>query len=197
MKTFSLLSSLSMAAAAIVSPPTNAFNQLPNGYTLGNITWKGNVTNDGPEVSFTGPSFRDIEAQIFQMNPSFTWPEQNTTGLSDFPEKSLGHLTCDLANFYWAKKFRIDDGINYLKGKTGRCYIEAGPKVCSRISCSFHSAIFWCNDNDTPLWIDCGLWSQYAQNIVDACTIDDPSQEVKGQQFDTDNWNIIVGYSEC
>ncbi|XXH02105.1 hypothetical protein Hte_008471 [Hypoxylon texense] len=198
MKSFSLFFSLfSMAAAAGTSPPAYLSNGLPSGYTIGDITWKGNITNGGPEMSFTGPSFRDIEAQILQANPNFTWPDQNTTDSVPFSEKKQDFLTCDLANFWWAVKYRIQDGINYLKGKTGRCYIEAGPKVCSRISCSYHSAIFWCNDNDAPLWIDCNLWSQYTQNIVDQCSVDNPSQDVKGQQFDSDNWNIIVGYSDC
>ncbi|KAI1771090.1 hypothetical protein F4818DRAFT_454954 [Hypoxylon cercidicola] len=170
----SIPSFLSLMAAALATP-TNVFNSLPSGYTLGNITWMGNITTDGPEVSFTGPSFQDIEAQILQANPSFAWPDRDTN-LSASPQKKVDYLTCDLANFWWAKKFRIEDGIDYLKDKT---------------------AIFWCNDNDSHLWIDCNLWSEYAQNVVDACTIDDATQNVKGQQFDSDNWNIIVGYSDC
>ncbi|KAI0179612.1 hypothetical protein GGR52DRAFT_206298 [Hypoxylon sp. FL1284] len=187
-----------MVGAVVGSSQLPAFyDEIPSGYTLGNLTWVGNIIAGGPEVSFTGPSLQDIEAQIRQANPSFAWPDHNTTDLSVLPQKQIDHLTCDLADFYWAVKFRIADGIEYLKGKSGQCHIGPGPRFCSRISCSFSSAIFWCNDNDSDLWIDCGLWAQYAQNVVDACTIDDASQHVKGQQFDTDNWNIIVGFTMC
>ncbi|KAI6083181.1 hypothetical protein F4821DRAFT_281077 [Hypoxylon rubiginosum] len=194
---FAILSSVAAAAAAALAPEVSLFNGLPSGYTLGNITWMGNVTANGPEVSFTGASFHDIEAQIRQANPSFEWPTHDTADLPDFLNKDIEHLSCNLPQFWWAVKFRIEEGIDYLNGKTGRCYIPAGPQYCSRISCSYHSAIFWCNDNDHAVWIDCSLWSQYAQAIIDKCTVDDPSQDTKGQQFSTENWNIIVGYSEC
>ncbi|KAI1763251.1 hypothetical protein GGR53DRAFT_531702 [Hypoxylon sp. FL1150] len=200
MKPSSLFASLSSvaaaAAAATVAPEAHVFSELPSGYTLGNVTWMGNVTADGPEVSLTGASFHDIEAQIRQANPGFEWPADETPEWSTI-NKDIDHLSCNLPQFWWAVKFRIQEGIDYLNGKTGRCYIPAGPQYCTRISCSYHSAIFWCNDNDHAVWIDCNLWSSYAQAIIDKCTVDDPSQDVKGQQFSTENWNIIVGYSEC
>lgn len=184
------------ATVAALGPIADAYNGIPNGYTLGNVTWTGNITANEPEVSFTGPSFQDIEAQIREANPNFAWPDHNTTDLS-FPDKVVDHVSCDIPQFWYAEKYWADKGIDYLKGKTGQCHIDAGPKVCSRISCSYDSAIFWCNDNDTPLSIDCSLWSQYAQDIIDTCLADDSSEQVRGQQFSSNNWNIIVGYSQC
>ncbi|KAI1759099.1 hypothetical protein GGR53DRAFT_471679 [Hypoxylon sp. FL1150] len=193
MKTFSIVSSLSWMAAAAAASGPNTYNEIPDGYRLGNVTWVGNITANGPEVSFTGASFPEIEAQIRQDNSNFTWPEE-TTDMS-LPDKIVDHLSCYLPQFYFARKYYVDQGIEYLKGITGRCHIDA--KVCSRISCSYDSGIFFCNDNDKPLQVNCGRWPQYAQDIVNKCTTDDPSEHVKGQQFSDDNWNVIVGYSKC
>jgi hypothetical protein len=44
----------------------------------------------------------------------------------------------------WAK--RIYDGIMYLDGHEGVPTMPAGPGNCARVSCSYDSAIYWCND---------------------------------------------------
>ncbi|KAI6088723.1 hypothetical protein F4821DRAFT_257562 [Hypoxylon rubiginosum] len=191
MKTFGIFSFLSWMAATA----TAGYSGIPDGYSLGNVTWVGNITAGGPEVTFTGASFPEIEAQIRQANPNFAWPEHDVSSADK--AMLVDHLSCDLPQFYYAVRDKVIDGIDYLRGKTGQCHMDAGPYVCSRISCSYDSAIFWCNDNDTPLTIDCGLWSEYAQNILDECQTDDASEHIKGQQFNVDNWNIIVGYSKC
>ncbi|KAI1395053.1 hypothetical protein F4819DRAFT_506214 [Hypoxylon fuscum] len=194
MKTFSLFSVLSLTAATVFGSP-QPLEGFPGDYTLGNLTWEGNVTDNGPLMSFSGPSFHDIESQILQANPGFTWPDQGTTNSPAL--KKVDHMTCDPNNIWWAQIFRIEEGIDYLKGKTGRCYIGPGPRFCSRLSCSYHSAIYWCNDQDQAVWIDCDRWTSYAQMIVDQCSVEDSSQTVRGQVFDTDNWNIMVGYGDC
>jgi hypothetical protein len=38
------------------------------------------------------------------------------------------------------------DGVAYLKNHGGQWSVEAGPRVCGRISCSYDTAIFVCND---------------------------------------------------
>ncbi|XXH04754.1 hypothetical protein Hte_011176 [Hypoxylon texense] len=200
---FSIFSSLSWmaATAAALGPIANTYTRIPNGYSLVNVTWSGNLTANGPEVSFTGASFQDVEAQIRRANPNFAWPDGDATDVSLPPssssDKAVARLSCDVPEFWYATKYRVDEGIQYLRGKTGRCHIDAGPGVCSRISCSYDSAIFFCNDNDAPLDVDCSEWSEYAQDIVDACTDDDTARHVRGQQFNKRNWNVIVGYSKC
>ncbi|KAH6664639.1 hypothetical protein B0J14DRAFT_661226 [Halenospora varia] len=53
--------------------------------------------------------------------------------------------------WYPAQTYYIDDGINYLSHFHGRCDIGPGPGNCGRISCSYSSGIYLCNDND--YWI--------------------------------------------
>ncbi|KAI1378107.1 hypothetical protein F4677DRAFT_414434 [Hypoxylon crocopeplum] len=185
---------LSWTAATVYGQLEAPPNQggLLDGYRSTNMTWKGSITDNGPEASFTGSSFQDIEAQILRANPAFTWPAQDST--PTLAKGDRAYVTCDPNGIWWAQVFRIQEGIDYLSGKSGQCYIGGGPRVCTRISCSYKSGISWCNDNEEPLWIDCALWSAYAQDIVDQCQTHDASSRVRGQEFDNDSWNILVGY---
>ncbi|KAI2465351.1 hypothetical protein F4781DRAFT_409590 [Annulohypoxylon bovei var. microspora] len=168
---------------------------LPSGYVISNLTWTGNITDNGPQKSFTGSSFWDIEAQIRDVNPGFSWPDPGNDDLASLM-KSEASLTCDPNNIWWADAFRIKEGIEYLSGRTGKCHIGAGPRVCTRISCSYKSAIWWCNDNSEPVEENCMLWSHYAQHILDSCQTNDASVKVRGQQFSTSNWNVMVGFDD-
>ncbi|KAI0379511.1 hypothetical protein F5Y04DRAFT_282932 [Hypomontagnella monticulosa] len=191
-----LLSSFSVGAAVGSALPVDApvTVGLPEGYKAVNLTWSGNVTADGPEVFFTAPSFRDIDAQIHMAYPGFIWPSIDATN-STFNStsevmKEKDWMTCDPNGIWWARSLRISQGIDYLRGKTGRCHMQAGPRVCSRISCSYQSAIWWCNDNDHDITIDCAQWSDYAQDILNGCQ---DNGQVKGQEFARESWNILVG----
>lgn len=53
-------------------------------------------------------------------------------------------------NWGYAYVDDIDDGIDYLGRLNGGCSV--GAKSCSRISCSYDSAIFLCNDVSTCVY---------------------------------------------
>ncbi|OTA52106.1 hypothetical protein K449DRAFT_427368 [Hypoxylon sp. EC38] len=179
------------------SLPLEGQHGLPSGYSRSNLTWTGNITNNGPEMSFNGSSFQDIEVQILQANPEFSWNDhQDTNDSITLSTRAKHHLSCDPNNIWWAQAFRIQEGIDYLRGKTGTCSMVAGPRVCTRISCSYKSAIWWCNDNDYPIQEDCSVWSDYAQDILDNCQTNDASSRVRGQEFSTNDWNIMVGFDD-
>ncbi|KAI2631532.1 hypothetical protein GGS26DRAFT_98382 [Hypomontagnella submonticulosa] len=194
---------LAFAAAAVARAQTTPedsepkrLEEVPDGYTLAPMTWKGNITAEGPEVAFTGANFKDIDDQIHQANPDFTWPEVTANDTTpDSAVKSKSWLTCDPNNIWWAQEFRIEEGVAYLRGKSGQCYMAAGPRVCTRISCSYKSAIWWCNDQPNGIWIDCALWANYAQDILDKCQTHDASNRIRGQEFAKEDWNIMIGYS--
>ena len=49
-------------------------SQLPVGnYTMGNITWTGQVVDGGPDEKYTGSSLNDIEAQIARKHRGWAW----------------------------------------------------------------------------------------------------------------------------
>ncbi|KAJ0126369.1 ATP-dependent DNA helicase [Fusarium oxysporum f. sp. albedinis] len=80
------------------------------------------------------------------------------------------HNVC--RTFTWAKQDHIYRGISYLRGVGGRPRIRAGPQVCDRVSCSYDSAIWWCNDQNSRV-VELGSFSNIAdaaQLIVNSCS---------------------------
>ncbi|KAI2631565.1 hypothetical protein GGS26DRAFT_598636 [Hypomontagnella submonticulosa] len=192
------LSAIAFGAATAAALPagTSATNSgLPEGYKVVDFTWSGNVTTNGPEMSFTGSSFHDIDAQILKANPDFVWPDVSTANSTSDMMKKKAWITCDPNNVRHAKSYRIREGIDYLRGKSGQCHMQAGPGVCSRISCSYDSGIFWCNDNKHDVTTDCSDWANYAQDILDKCETNDG--QIRGQEFSSENWNILIGRGNC
>lgn len=43
----------------------------------------------------------------------------------------------------------IRDGIKHLRSVPGKPVASPGPAACGRVSCSYKSAIWWCNDVST------------------------------------------------
>ncbi|KUJ09226.1 uncharacterized protein LY89DRAFT_598214 [Mollisia scopiformis] len=91
----------------------------------------------------------------------------------------------------------IQDGINYLSGLQGGCCV--GPTSCVRISCSWNSAIFLCNDNGYTICPNCGYLATYASDMINDCSSWNGGDSiiVGGQLFDSDHYNIIVRWDSC
>ncbi|KAG4411096.1 hypothetical protein IFR04_015768 [Cadophora malorum] len=85
----------------------------------------------------------------------------------------------------------IRDGIAYLQRVTALCWVD-GHK-CSRISCSYKSAISLCNVTPVRKGLSCSYMTSYAQDILDRCTYNVGLMRfVGGQYWDTEGYNINV-----
>ncbi|KAM6519201.1 hypothetical protein FALCPG4_012848 [Fusarium falciforme] len=61
-------------------------------------------------------------------------------------------------------------GITYLNSfGDGYCGLEDGPYKCARVSCSYNSAIWLCNVNDTPLRVRSRDLEPFIRKIYDEC----------------------------
>ncbi|KAJ6540852.1 hypothetical protein DFH09DRAFT_1175448 [Mycena vulgaris] len=67
---------------------------------------------------------------------------------------------------------------------------------CSRISCSYNAAIYFCNDNNGHISPQSFYLASYAADILPACSAY-YDYSATGQEFDTDNYNIIVRSDNC
>ncbi|KAH8590945.1 hypothetical protein B0O99DRAFT_691003 [Bisporella sp. PMI_857] len=89
----------------------------------------------------------------------------------------------------------IYEGVRYLhKQEDQGIHCDSGPKYCNRVSCSWNSAIYVCNDNDFGISNSCHTVAEYAKSIVDECQFHCSrfnQQCVKGQFFDTAKWNVV------
>ncbi|KAI1817778.1 hypothetical protein GGS20DRAFT_530764 [Poronia punctata] len=107
----------------------------------------------------------------------------------------------------YASVFHIEQGIKYLRGikdddgnGNGNCTVGPGPGNCTRVSCSYNSGIWFCNDNPTePATVPCRSLGDLAWDILVKCYdyADTPHDSVHGQNFDPGNWNVIVQGTRC
>ncbi|TLD19462.1 hypothetical protein E2P81_ATG07079 [Venturia nashicola] len=91
---------------------------------------------------------------------------------------------CGYANWKRANAYHILTGVDYLKGFKHEIGVD-GPNQCSRVSCSYDSAIFMCNDDGKAL-------GEAARKITANCwwTMPDsfpPLNEILGQLWSDDN----------
>ncbi|KAI0543070.1 hypothetical protein GGR58DRAFT_7818 [Xylaria digitata] len=173
-------------------------NGLPSNPHESSITWTGCIRENDDPISLTGLSLQHIEAQIREMNPDFSW----SRAIKPRPGNSFteSDVLCDISwNPSFASVFHIRQGISYLHKIHGECTNGPGPGNCSRVSCSYHSGIWFCNDNPHPMSVPCSTFGDRAWDIIQKCYSfgDFPDDSVHGQIFDTDGWNVIVAGAHC
>ncbi|KAJ4250994.1 hypothetical protein NW762_011644 [Fusarium torreyae] len=126
--------------------------------------WEVEVTPGGPKTILHG-TVEEVHKKLVKLNPN--WDEEffNTTA-SELSELGSGFELFtrdfqDIPDFAkdwdaprsycggpWgeASVERILDGIGYLERWPGKPKNGPGPGNCGRVSCSWNSAIWWCND---------------------------------------------------
>jgi hypothetical protein len=88
----------------------------------------------------------------------------------------------------------------YLSGLKGYPKRGAGPGNCGRVSCSYNTAIWWCNDEPfTKTLMGYDRIYHGALEIVSPCshTPFGSSRKTSGQAFSTGGWNVIVRKDKC
>ncbi|KAI9371572.1 hypothetical protein BJX61DRAFT_543515 [Aspergillus egyptiacus] len=91
----------------------------------------------------------------------------------------------------------VQDGIEYLRKVPGHPHLPAGPKRCERVSCSYNTGIFWCNDNDTPRTLPS------FNNIADGAQViftwcgKGKHDLFSGELSHDDKWRAVVERSRC
>lgn len=106
-----------------------------------------------PNHTFTG-TVEELYEYVSTNFPDYDWPLDHFDASASRDEPyTLPHIPGKIicGNFPAAYWFRVYDGYTYLRGVPGQPRLAAGPKVCARISCSFHVAIFVCNDVRSPV----------------------------------------------
>ncbi|KAK8112448.1 hypothetical protein PG984_012974 [Apiospora sp. TS-2023a] len=162
-----------------------------NSVAMPGITWRGNITADGPIYEFNG-TVQEIYAQIQAANPDYKLMEVPHKHSASPHTLKVSSTQCDSPNdddWGYAVGDRIIDGINYLRGLTGDCGVTPGP--CGRVSCSWDSAISWCWDNPTGGYTTkCSALADYAQAVMDHCPY--RPGEVWGTAFSDAGFSVQV-----
>ncbi|KAI1180657.1 hypothetical protein F4777DRAFT_573887 [Nemania sp. FL0916] len=173
----------------------------PEGLVPANITWIGNLTENGPNVTLTGRSLDEILVQLNAAAPDLALPEPAVEHTySRIEQRSEYRLICDELDFPVANYNDALSAIVQLTNMPGFCIAEpmaAGqPPKCNRFACSGRSAIFICNYNEDHQAIaTCARLGKYAEKIANFCY--DTKQSTKGELFDGDNWSVMIHDDAC
>ncbi|POR37874.1 hypothetical protein TPAR_01932, partial [Tolypocladium paradoxum] len=167
------------------------------------LEWDVEVFPGNPRMNFSG-TIQQVEAQINKVNPQWyiTYIQRASEEGSKSLDKRASFYQTDCVggpnNWKVARTDAILDGIGYLRGVDGRPLSGPGPGMCARVSCSYRSAIWWCNDNGHPYELGSfGDIADGAQAIVDKCskpTSHAPDPGLVGQAFSEGKWNVVVRF---
>ncbi|KAH7403433.1 hypothetical protein BKA64DRAFT_449746 [Cadophora sp. MPI-SDFR-AT-0126] len=157
-----------VAANAIqnTQPPQDVSTQLSYPVT----PMKSEGTINGIPVNTSG-SVEDIYAQAAK-NPLFAI-RQNSADTElvarekAAPTKILG-IPVPGQNWQMASQTAIEEGIRYLRSMIGYCTLA--PQNCHRVSRSWGSGIYVCNDNAFEVRPLCSTMGAYAQEIMQKIT---------------------------
>ena len=115
--------------------------------------WEVQVHPDGRTITARG-TIEQAVAAARAVNPDFDESFNITSGLPENTsvldkrtvfDENTSTFTCQ-NSLPLTSIEAINDGIKYLKGVKGRPHLVGGSNVCSRVSCSYHAAIWWCNN---------------------------------------------------
>ncbi|KAK8028393.1 hypothetical protein PG991_005449 [Apiospora marii] len=161
------------------------------GYGVDILQWKVEVAPGQTEV--LNGTVQQVYQQILHINPKFQLGDTHLRSRGVQPQRRTP-IHCNIweTGFRWA----LQDGINYLRGVGGVPSNGPGPGNFGQVSCSWSSAIWWCNDSPSPKTL--GSWDMIAdsaQVILDSCfPIDDT---IAGQNFESGNWSTIARGNDC
>lgn len=124
------------------------------GYRVEVLQWEVPVSRDGRTAILNG-TVQQVYQQLLEVNPNYEaefgsiegkyTPELSRTyGSSEVLERQ--DTWSDCGRFDAAKAVPIWEGINHLNHVSGTPVSNPGPGMCGRVSCSYNSAIWWCND---------------------------------------------------
>ncbi|KAE9373604.1 hypothetical protein N431DRAFT_535069 [Stipitochalara longipes BDJ] len=144
---------------------------------------------------------QEVMAQLKELHPEVVLEKREVIGRAAL-NKILPPLCVPVGNWGWQSTLTgyITDGVTYLNRIGGRLSISA--HSCSRISCSYNSAIYLCNDNPGTIDPATVYIASYAQDLINLCSFEDLSpwgdaSYTGGQEFDTDKYNVIVRLDSC
>ncbi|KAL4967905.1 uncharacterized protein BDV14DRAFT_197548 [Aspergillus stella-maris] len=213
-KTLLLLASFAlMALAAPASTEISIDAHINQELETGNFpepTWKVQVHPDGPLLTLTG-TIEKVHAQLREINPNYDedWKDvPESDDFADFSPSTELHvlksyngpkaLSCSKALESTANRKRIGEGIDYLRKHKGQVTVTTYPTYrCSRVSCSYKSAIVWCNESKVDLTLGSTKpIADAAFYVLNNCNHPNKDQ-VKGHVVYPGAWRTILQGADC
>ncbi|KAL4924954.1 uncharacterized protein BDV17DRAFT_294903 [Aspergillus undulatus] len=207
---WTILASLALNVSA---SPTGPTVEIPKS-TVTEMTWDVQAFPNGPTLTLTG-TVEQVHAQLVGLNPNYDNedfgtefesadadplnPVANTALSADANDRRREWHFCmpqgSMRNMAWVP--RIKEGISYLRKVKGKPKLRAG--ACSRVSCSWESAIWWCNDNSEEKTLPSyNNIAQGATDILNKCAdLEHPAKPFGGSLDHPDQWRVVVKKGDC
>ncbi|KAG6362894.1 hypothetical protein INS49_007989 [Diaporthe citri] len=209
MKYISLIIAALMGVSFFLAAPTfaNDIMEGPTGnYTMADVKWEVPISPDRTDtvtgtVEDVTRHLQVLAPEILQaINTSAPGLEAPTSDPVPFggalvKTPAPNEVKCEVFNFR-ADAQAIHSGILYLSKLSGKP--SNGPNSCGRVSCSYDSAIYWCNDNSDTYTLD--SWSMVAdgaQAVMNACGPGVNHNKFNGVSLYDGGWKVEVYFESC
>ncbi|KAK0613737.1 hypothetical protein B0T14DRAFT_569746 [Immersiella caudata] len=198
-----ILAGIVMLASGVVSTPHRKYDltsraPLP-GFNLKVLEWTAQATPGGETINVNG-TVQDVVAALNKIDPQYEARLRQDT--------SLQSRSLDESYFYKRKSYdcirigsrgvdpgEIKDGIRYLRTVSGRPKNGPGPGNCGRISCSWASAIYWCNEDESEKELDTfARIADAASFLVQKCWDGKRGSGFGGTVIHEDNWSVVIKF---
>ncbi|KAM4064864.1 hypothetical protein HRG_004783 [Hirsutella rhossiliensis] len=184
------------------------------GYAAFTPEWEVEVSPSGRMMRLNG-TIEEIYRELLLINPKYEEefviapepkkeppPSAKLSANSSSLQGTDWNLGTSICGGRWqaASVRRIKEGIEHLRRVRGRPGSEPGPSRCGRVSCSYNSAIWWCNDDGRPKKLSSfSDIANGAQLLVTRCVewMNPEPRDIGGQAFHPSKWNVIVRRDRC
>ncbi|KAF5709477.1 tol [Fusarium mundagurra] len=200
-------------AAAALPDGSQVVTDPLEGYEIVPMQWKGSIKEGEAPISLNG-TIESVISQIRELNPEFELElaEADTATLSKIEERNPSGIICNVGGSGYVDVDAARREQRYLRSLGNSvCGVGGGPGKCARVSCSYGDAIWLCNDNSFYIEPRCSYLADYVDHIIAKCRSKTSSPPctvrpcgpswtayfVRGQEFDSDKYNVIVGRSSC
>ncbi|TDZ31475.1 hypothetical protein C8035_v001348 [Colletotrichum spinosum] len=201
---FTQVSGMVLATLAL---STHALKAPIAGYGVFVPQWEFEVTPGGDHITLNG-TVQQVVAQLNESNPMViqAWHLESAVeaqlaahaaerrAAADSPY-DRERLQCNMPRFDKGKVNAMAEGIAYLKDVKGKPVNGPGPGMCGRVSCSWQTSIWWCNDDGVTKELESFSVIAYgAQMVYDYCPLEKFQEYfANGQAFHkTENINVII-----
>ncbi|KAI1768121.1 hypothetical protein GGR53DRAFT_462646 [Hypoxylon sp. FL1150] len=198
---FSILVGATMGGvkAMAASNLPDTVSVLPNGYTVVPFSMSGAIEPGGENLTFNG-TVNSIFAQIQKIKPDFHWTDFQPARQPTREQQEK--IICNIPNVDSADRFAALTGYDYLKTIDQPCEIDRGPRKCVLLYCYLSATIWLCNDSENHISLSCADLGDYVLDLIADLGCAKANHEgeyesMQGQLFDTSNYNIIIGGSQC
>ncbi|KAK4202035.1 hypothetical protein QBC40DRAFT_322577 [Triangularia verruculosa] len=173
------------------------------GYTIVPIEFELPVKPDDPngEKVILHGTIQEVIAKMEASYPGWNQSFLSTPVLapSDDNLEQPSSFNCNIGFGEPVSNYRLDQGIVYLTHLSGTAKNGPGPGNCGRVSCSYGSAIYWCNEDSVEKELQWLQIADGAHQVVVKCQVQDDKGvwKTKGQANYNTHWNVVDRRDDC